>query len=77
MGAAAALRVGIIDASYDSIPLILHEVQARYPGLGSCYPWSVLWHKATPSGHMRAIITCAQAMSQRLGWLATAGHTAN
>ena len=32
-GAAAALRVGIIDASYDSMPQILHEVQARYPGL--------------------------------------------
>jgi DNA-binding transcriptional LysR family regulator len=28
-----ALRVGIIDASYDSMPQILHEVQARYPGL--------------------------------------------
>ena len=32
-GAAAPLRVGIIDSSYDSMPLILHEVQARYPGL--------------------------------------------
>ena len=32
-GAAPALRVGIIDASYDSMPQILHEVQARYPGL--------------------------------------------
>jgi DNA-binding transcriptional LysR family regulator len=32
-GAAAALRVGIIDSSYDSMPQILHEVQARYPGL--------------------------------------------
>ena len=31
--AAAPLRVGIIDSSYDSMPLILHEVQARYPGL--------------------------------------------
>ena len=31
--AAASLRVGIIDASYDSMPQILHEVQARYPGL--------------------------------------------
>ncbi len=31
--ASAALRVGIIDASYDSMPQILHEVQARYPGL--------------------------------------------
>jgi DNA-binding transcriptional LysR family regulator len=32
-GASAALRVGIIDASYDSMPQILHEVQARFPGL--------------------------------------------
>jgi DNA-binding transcriptional LysR family regulator len=32
-GAAPALRVGIIDASYDSMPQILHEVQARYPAL--------------------------------------------
>ena len=32
-GAAAPLRVGIIDSSYDSMPQILHEVQARYPGL--------------------------------------------
>lgn len=27
------LRVGIIDASYDSMPQILHEVQARFPDL--------------------------------------------
>jgi len=32
-GASPALRVGIIDASYDSMPQILHEAQARYPGL--------------------------------------------
>jgi DNA-binding transcriptional LysR family regulator len=32
-GASPKLRVGIIDSSYDSMPLILHEVQARYPGL--------------------------------------------
>jgi DNA-binding transcriptional LysR family regulator len=32
-GSSARLRVGIIDASYDSMPLILHEVQARYPEL--------------------------------------------
>jgi DNA-binding transcriptional LysR family regulator len=32
-GAAAPLRVAIIDSSYDSMPQILHEVQARYPGL--------------------------------------------
>jgi len=31
--ASPALRVGIIDASYDSMPQILHEVQARYPDL--------------------------------------------
>ena len=33
VAAAAPLRVGIIDSSYDSMPQILHEVQARYPGL--------------------------------------------
>ena len=32
-GAAAPLRAGITDSSYDSMPQILHEVQARYPGL--------------------------------------------
>ena len=31
--ASAALRVAIIDSSYDSMPQILHEVQAGYPGL--------------------------------------------
>ncbi|MDX6310794.1 MAG: hypothetical protein QOF44_258 [Streptomyces sp.] len=33
VGAAPALRVGIIDSGYDSMPQILHEVQARFPGL--------------------------------------------
>jgi DNA-binding transcriptional LysR family regulator len=32
-GGSPTLRVGIIDASYDSMPQILHEVRARYPGL--------------------------------------------
>jgi DNA-binding transcriptional LysR family regulator len=32
-GTAPRLRVGIIDSSYDSMPQILHEVQARYPDL--------------------------------------------
>jgi len=31
--AAPTLRVGIIDAGYDSMPQILHEVQARHPDL--------------------------------------------
>ena len=31
--AAPSLRVGIVDASYDSMPLILHEVQQQYPEL--------------------------------------------
>jgi len=33
IGASPTLRVGIIDSSYDSMPQILHEVQARNPGL--------------------------------------------
>jgi DNA-binding transcriptional LysR family regulator len=28
-----SLRVGVVDAGYDSMPLILHEVQQRYPAL--------------------------------------------
>jgi DNA-binding transcriptional LysR family regulator len=33
VGASPTLRVGIIDAGYDWMPQILHEVQARYPDL--------------------------------------------
>jgi DNA-binding transcriptional LysR family regulator len=43
----------------------------------SCYPWSVLWRSDNPSGHVRAVVTCAQAMSQRLGWLTTASQPAH
>jgi DNA-binding transcriptional LysR family regulator len=32
-GAAPSLRVGVVDAGYDSMPLVLQEVQARYPDL--------------------------------------------
>jgi DNA-binding transcriptional LysR family regulator len=44
----------------------------------SCYPWSVLWRAADDSGHVRAVVSCAQAMSKRLGWLtvAAADHAA-
>jgi DNA-binding transcriptional LysR family regulator len=42
----------------------------------SCYPWSVLWHAADDSSHVRAVVSCAQAMSQRLGWLAAVGQAA-
>jgi DNA-binding transcriptional LysR family regulator len=33
VGASPTLRVGIIDAGYDSMPQILHEAQARHPTL--------------------------------------------
>jgi DNA-binding transcriptional LysR family regulator len=33
LGASPTLRVGIIDAGYDSMPQILHEAQARHPDL--------------------------------------------
>jgi DNA-binding transcriptional LysR family regulator len=42
----------------------------------SYYPWSVLWRAADDSGHVRAVINCAQAMSKRLGWLTTDDQTA-
>jgi DNA-binding transcriptional LysR family regulator len=35
----------------------------------SDYPWSVLWRAADESGHVRAVVNCAQAMSKRLSWL--------
>lgn len=37
----------------------------------SHYPWSILWRAADPSVHVRTIVACARAMSQRLGWLTT------
>jgi DNA-binding transcriptional LysR family regulator len=36
------------------------------------YPWSILWRAADNSEHVRAIVTCARAMSRRLGWLPAA-----
>ena len=41
----------------------------------SSYPWSVLWRAADDSGHVRAVVSCAQAMSKRLGWLVTTART--
>ncbi|GAA2637494.1 LysR substrate-binding domain-containing protein [Actinomadura fulvescens] len=37
----------------------------------SCYPWSILWRAEDRSDHVRAIVDCARAMSERLGWLTT------
>jgi DNA-binding transcriptional LysR family regulator len=43
----------------------------------SSYPWSVMWRAADNSGHVRAVVSCAQAMSQQLGWLAAADQAAH
>jgi DNA-binding transcriptional LysR family regulator len=40
----------------------------------SYYPWSILWRAADDCGDVRAIVTCARAMSRRLGWLVTTGQ---
>jgi DNA-binding transcriptional LysR family regulator len=42
----------------------------------SHYPWSILWRATDTSEHVRAITTCARAMSKRLGWLTAANSTA-
>ncbi len=42
----------------------------------SYYPWSVLWRAAGESGHVRAVVSCARVMSQRLGWLAAVSEAA-
>ena len=36
---------------------------------------SVLWRATDDSGHVQAVVSCAQAMSKRLGWLTTADQT--
>jgi DNA-binding transcriptional LysR family regulator len=41
----------------------------------SYYPWSILWRAADDSDHVRTIVTCARAMSQRLGWLVITDRT--
>ena len=43
----------------------------------SYYPWSVLWRATDTSGHVQAIVSCAQTMSRRLGWLAAPRQTAH
>ena len=40
------------------------------------YPWSVLWRATEASEHVHAVVSCARAMSKRLGWLAAAGQAA-
>jgi DNA-binding transcriptional LysR family regulator len=35
----------------------------------SSYPWSLLWRAGDPSEHVHALIDCARALSQHLGWL--------
>ncbi len=42
----------------------------------SCYPWSILWRATDASDHVQAIVRCATAMSQRLGWLSSAAESA-
>ena len=39
----------------------------------SRYPWSVVSRRGI-SGHVRAVVGCAQAMSAQLGWLAAASE---
>ena len=44
-------------------------------GPASDYPWSVLWRATEVSGHVQAVVSCAGAMSRRLGWLVTTAST--
>jgi DNA-binding transcriptional LysR family regulator len=41
----------------------------------SYYPWSVLWRAIDTSDHVQALVSCAQNMSRRLGWLVTSDQT--
>jgi len=39
----------------------------------SLYPWSVLWRADDDNPHVRAVVSCAQALSRELNWLGPAG----
>lgn len=81
-----SLRVGILDASYDSAPLILHEVQERHPelkirqvraGLPQQYQW--LLDGRLDVGFGRAFLAPPEIASKlfrldRMGVLAAAHH---
>ncbi|GGT71397.1 LysR family transcriptional regulator [Actinomadura citrea] len=43
----------------------------------SFYPWSILWRATDDSDQVRAVVTCARNMSERLGWLPAADRTTN
>ncbi len=40
----------------------------------SRYPWSVLWRASDQSVHVQAVVMCARALADELGWLDGAGH---
>jgi DNA-binding transcriptional LysR family regulator len=40
----------------------------------SRYPWSVLWRAGDRSEYVRALVACAVALSQALGWLEPLGQ---
>ncbi|WP_336207257.1 LysR substrate-binding domain-containing protein [Nonomuraea sp. LPB2021202275-12-8] len=42
----------------------------------SAYPWSILWRAGDESEHVRAIVSSARTLSERLGWLAAEDQTA-
>jgi DNA-binding transcriptional LysR family regulator len=42
----------------------------------SCYPWSIFWRAADVSDHVRAVVSCAKAVSRRLDWLSSAAAPA-
>jgi|SRR5579859_3625252 len=54
---------------------------SEYPGIvwrpltepASLYPWSVLWRADDDNPHVRAVVSCAQALSRELNWLGPAG----
>jgi DNA-binding transcriptional LysR family regulator len=50
---------------------------SEYPGIvwrpltepASLYPWSVLWRSDDDNPHVRAVVSCARALSRELNWL--------
>jgi DNA-binding transcriptional LysR family regulator len=85
-GSTPALRVGVVDASYDSMPQILRQVQQRYPDLeihqveaGVPQQFTLLVDGRIDAGLGRASLAPPEVASQLvrldpLGVLVSAGH---
>lgn len=59
----------VVCAPSSCVPTMTDMVWRPLIAPHSHYPWSLLWRTGDSSEHVHAVIECARAASQRLGWL--------